>query len=291
MKAKKNFKVSVIIPVYNAEKFLRTAVESCNTLEEVGEIILVEDGSPDNALELCKELIKEYSKVKLLQHPGGENKGAGASRNLGIKNSKFDYIAFLDADDVYKNNRFESDKVLFSKKGVDGVFNNSETLLSHKKYFDKKALEVLKNTPCKSLLFPFFKGDFFISTNSITLKKSLIEKAGYFNENLKLHQDTHLWLKVFQLGKICPGNIENSVSLTREHDDRRIKNRNLKSKGAFLTAVLNDFKTYKYVDKQFMKILLRRYIYNKSKGNYPKMLFNSLILCFKYPKYFKIFLK
>ena len=93
----KDFKVSVITPVYNAEKFLTEAVNSAIHLDEVGELILIEDNSPDGALDLCRELEKQYDKVKLLTHPKNENRGAGASRNLGVRNAKFDFISFLDA--------------------------------------------------------------------------------------------------------------------------------------------------------------------------------------------------
>ena len=62
-------KISVITTVYNAETYLRQAVESAIDLEEVGEVILVEDKSPDNALALCRELEKEYEKVRVFQHP------------------------------------------------------------------------------------------------------------------------------------------------------------------------------------------------------------------------------
>ena len=64
-----SFKISVIIPVYNAESYLRKAVQSAVNLVEVGEIILIEDQSPDNALVLAKKLEQEFEKVKLFLHP------------------------------------------------------------------------------------------------------------------------------------------------------------------------------------------------------------------------------
>jgi len=63
---------------------------------ETGEILLVEDNLPDNCLQICQKLEKEHEKVRLLRHPDGKNHGAGATRNLGIKNAEFNYIAFLD---------------------------------------------------------------------------------------------------------------------------------------------------------------------------------------------------
>ena len=81
MPSVRDFSVSVIIPVYNAESFLSKAIESVVYLEEVGEIILIEDQSPDNALALAVSLEQEFDKVKLYQHPDKKNHGAGASRN------------------------------------------------------------------------------------------------------------------------------------------------------------------------------------------------------------------
>ena len=93
--------ISVIIPVYNAAAYVRQAVESALAQPEVREVLLVEDGSPDNALEVCQQLAAEHQRVILLHHPNGENRGAGASRNLGMRNAHFPIIAFLDADDYY----------------------------------------------------------------------------------------------------------------------------------------------------------------------------------------------
>ena len=79
--------VSVIIPVYNAEKYIEKAVSSALQLEEVKEIILIEDASPGDDLAICKGLVEQHEKIKLYTHPNNENRGAGASRNLGIINA------------------------------------------------------------------------------------------------------------------------------------------------------------------------------------------------------------
>ena len=86
--------ISVIIPVYNAATFLRKAVESAVNLDEVKEILLVEDASTDNSLELCRTLQTEHPKVKLFQHPDQGNHGAGATRNLGLEKATQEFIAF-----------------------------------------------------------------------------------------------------------------------------------------------------------------------------------------------------
>lgn len=118
-----DFTVSVIIPVYNAAAFVSQAVESALAQPETAEVLLIEDGSPDNALEVCEELASKFEKVKLLRHPNGENRGAGASRNLGMKNVKFDYIAFLDSDDYYLPGRFSvASKVFRLDPACEGIY-------------------------------------------------------------------------------------------------------------------------------------------------------------------------
>ncbi len=89
--------ISVIIPVYNALNFVEEAVLSCLNCPQVAEIILVEDGSRDDSLQECLRLQKTHNRVKVETHPNNENRGAGASRNLGLANATGDFIAFLDA--------------------------------------------------------------------------------------------------------------------------------------------------------------------------------------------------
>src|SRR5690606_5479728 len=95
----RSFNVSVIIPVYNAEKFLAEAVVSALVQPETGEVILIEDKSPDNSLALCRELAVHQHKINMIQHPDKDNQGAGASRNLGIANARSPFICLLAADD------------------------------------------------------------------------------------------------------------------------------------------------------------------------------------------------
>ena len=92
-------KVSVIIPIYNAEGFLRNCLDSVvnQTLRDI-EIICVNDGSTDRSELILSEYRQEDSRIKLIRL---ENSGAGAARNRGIRSARGDYIAFLDADDLY----------------------------------------------------------------------------------------------------------------------------------------------------------------------------------------------
>jgi glycosyltransferase involved in cell wall biosynthesis len=116
-------KVSVIVPVFSAELYLRQAVFSALQQPETAEILLVEDGSPDGCLAICHRLQQEHASVRVLRHPNGQNHGPSASRNLGIREAVFPFIAFLDADDFYLPGRFSLARQLFElHEEADGVY-------------------------------------------------------------------------------------------------------------------------------------------------------------------------
>ena len=93
-------KVSVIIPVYNTEKYLRECLDSVvnQTLKET-EIICVDDGSTDESSEILKRFAEKDHRVQVYRT---ENRGAGAARNEGLKHAKGEYCSFLDADDLFE---------------------------------------------------------------------------------------------------------------------------------------------------------------------------------------------
>jgi glycosyltransferase involved in cell wall biosynthesis len=93
--------VSVIIVVYNGEKYIDEAIQSAlnQTYKDI-ELIVVDDGSTDGT----KDVVEKYKNVKYIYQ---ENRGQGSSRNVGIENSKGDYLAFLDADDLYASDKIE----------------------------------------------------------------------------------------------------------------------------------------------------------------------------------------
>ena len=92
-----NPKVSIIIPIYNTEKYLRQCVDAVlrQTLQDI-EVILVDDASPDNCPRICDEYARKDSRVKVIHKP---NEGQGFARNSGLKLASGDFVAFLDSDD------------------------------------------------------------------------------------------------------------------------------------------------------------------------------------------------
>jgi glycosyltransferase involved in cell wall biosynthesis len=94
--------VSVVIIFLNEERYLREAIESVLAQDYSSwELLLVDDGSADRSPDIAEEYVTQDSRIRYLTHPGRANRGMSASRNLGLAHARGEYVAFLDADDVY----------------------------------------------------------------------------------------------------------------------------------------------------------------------------------------------
>ena len=215
-----DFKVTVVMPVYNAAKYLEEALLSAVHLPEVGEIVLIEDGSKDNSLAICEELSRIYEKVSLYVHENNQNKGASESRNLGILKAKHEYIAFLDADDIYKDNRFEKEQNIFlSNPKVDGVYS----AVGYINEPDGKVFTLKRVVEPHKLFHYLLRGTFgHFHTNGITVKRDVFKEIGYFNPKLILHQDSEMWLKMAFKSTLVGGELKVPVALIRRHEGNRI---------------------------------------------------------------------
>ena len=125
-------KISIIMPVYNGAEFLVNSIKSVDdqTLKDV-ELICVNDGSTDNSLDLLNDLSGKYSFIKVFSQ---ENQGSGKARNYGIENAKGEYIAFLDADDIFvDSNALEELYKVAQKHDADMVGGNLKRINSNNK--------------------------------------------------------------------------------------------------------------------------------------------------------------
>ena len=112
-------KVSVIVPVYKAEGFLRRCVESVQSQSFTDwELLLIEDGSPDRSGALCDELAAEDSRIRVFHKPNG---GVSSARNVGLDKAKGQYIAFLDSDDWFLDGMLETLVTLAEENGADSA--------------------------------------------------------------------------------------------------------------------------------------------------------------------------
>jgi len=222
--------VSVIIPVYNAERYLLQAVESVLAERHSGvkEIILVEDGSPDNSFKVAQVLQNEFPKIiHLYQHPGNINKGAGASRNLGIKKSTGDLICFLDADDYWMAGRLDEPlEILKANAEIDGVyasgiysFENRNEQQNSRHFLDFVGFK--KRIAPEDLLEAVLAGSHVCHINGLTVRKTCFDKIGYFNEDLRRAQDMEHFIRMAARLRLVGVKSGKPVYVIRRHGQNR----------------------------------------------------------------------
>ena len=233
-----NSKVSIIIPYCNKKKFiLKTLNSAINQTYKNFEVIIIYDDSLKNDLQYIKKIVRLNKKVILLINK--KNLGAGYSRNKGIKYSKGDYIAFLDADDLWDKkklalqiNFMEKNKISFSHTSYK-IINEKNNLLGvqiAEKYISYYNL--LKSCD--------------IGLSTVVLKKDIMKKNNF--PNLKTKEDYVLWLKLAKKNKI--------YGLKKKLSSWRRSENSLSS--SFFQKILDAFRVYyKYENFNFFISILR----------------------------------
>jgi len=184
--------VSVIVPIYNSEKYLRRCIESIiNQSYKNIEIILINDGSTDNSGEICDAYALDDKRIRVIYT---KNNGPAAARNIGIENSKGSFIFFIDADDFIENNALNLLVESYNQHKADivvGSFNkirNSNSVYGHNGVFSSSKLltkqDIIDYARCylkkpnRFTLFAYSWGRLF--------KSSIIK-----NNNLLFNSDLH----------------------------------------------------------------------------------------------------
>ena len=222
------------MPVYNHARFVKRAVESALAQPETGEVILIDDGSTDDSLSVCAALASRKDKVRLLLHPDGKNHGAGPTRNIGIVNARFDYIAFLDADDFFLENRFQEPlDTLANAPDIDGVYECIGTYFESEQDSERycrvrnmtlPALTTMHRRVEPEALFGelvaggigWFHGD------GLLVRRALFDRTGLFDSHLRIAQDTAMYLRMAAVGRLVPGRLDVPVAMRGVHEKNRI---------------------------------------------------------------------
>ena len=196
-------KISVIIPVYNVEKYLEACVASVTALNSDIEILLVDDGSKDKSGELCDTLAKKDSRITVIHK---ENGGLSSARNAGIKAAKGDYLLFLDSDDILDSE--STDRMLSELTSAPdllmGLYKNYFTAEGTTEDEPSEAFckmnglypmdDFLKSIPAHG------EGD-YITAWRFVAKRSLIEEHSlYFLEGI-YHEDEEWTERLFGFAK------------------------------------------------------------------------------------------
>ena len=184
--------VSVIIPAYNAARFIRETLDSVLAQTFVDyEIIVINDGSPDT--EELEQVLQPYqSRIIYLKQ---ENMGAGAARNAGLKVARGKFVAFLDADDLWLPN-FLSEQVAFiqSDQGYDLVYADAELFGDS----TRARGTVMQREPSEPpVTFERLIGEqCLVNTSSVLALREPILEVGLFDVTLRNSQDFDLWVRL-----------------------------------------------------------------------------------------------
>jgi len=195
-------KISIIIPVYNVEKYLKRCVDSllCQTLKDI-EIILVDDSSTDNSPRICDEYLKTDERVKVIHKP---NQGAGMARNSGLEIANGDYVGFVDSDDYVDLNmykalydtavKYDADLVMSGVRYVDGNMFEKQGEIIEKSFFDADTVFETENDIKKLRLGivgapPEAKDD---SRYGMSVWKNLFRRDVIVNNNLKFMSEREI---------------------------------------------------------------------------------------------------
>ncbi len=190
-------KVSVIIPVYNASRYIRPTIEGVlNQAFQDFEIIVSDDGSMDNTKEIIEEYRrKSQDKIKYFYQT---NQGHAKARNSGIRHAAGEFIAFLDADDVWRKDKLVREVDLLEKNPALGLVHSARVRING----NGEILPTFQINP-ELLTGQIYENLLFrkahICTSSVLCRKSCLDTVGYFDEHFPDNiggEDRELWLRL-----------------------------------------------------------------------------------------------
>ena len=236
--------VSIIIPYYKKKKFFKkTFTSAINQSYKNIEIIIIYDDNSKSELKFIKKIVKNKKNTKVLIN--SRNIGAGLSRNRGIKKSKGEYLAFLDADDLWKKNKLQKQIRFMNSNKIDASYTGYQIMDEKNNIFGSRISK--KKISYNNLIYSC---DIGLSTVVIR-KQKLINLNCYF-PSLKTKEDYLLWLKLSKKGIIFYG-ISNSLSYWKKTTNSLSSN--------VLQKMSDGFKVYFiYLNFGFFKSLFHLFI-------------------------------
>lgn len=291
--------VSVIIPVYNTSKYLKTALDSVleQSLKNI-EIICVNDGSTDISMEIINEYAKKDSRIKIIDQ---ENKGAAAARNAGMKIASGEFIAFIDSDDTIEKNAYEKSYEIAKKYNAEILMFN-ENITPMLNDFCINGFNAL-NIPGSMMLWNKLYKRSFLEFNNFKIPEHL---SCYHDECFnsvvlpKAERVACLKAKFYHYKRKRTGSIQNSLTLekraenilkyTRYVYDNWKNNNYIKDHGFWLLKKISfmsnrvlekkDYNISKHFSNSLMSIIGNE-VYNpdniKKLRNIDKILLNSWV--------------
>jgi len=182
-------RVSVIIPTFNSAEYIEEALESVfeQTFQDF-EIIVVDDGSTDETGEVLK---KYGDRIRYIYQ---ENNGPAGARNRGIRVARGEYIAFLDADDLWVSTKLEKQVDLFRQRKDLGMVTTGACS------FDEKGVFGYSADKRETLMAGDIARNIFLRSNigtpTVMVRKEVFDSIGYFEENIRQSEDDNMWIRI-----------------------------------------------------------------------------------------------
>lgn len=180
---------SVVIPLYNKELSITNTVQSVldQTCQDF-EVVIINDGSTDSSVKAVEAI--NDNRICLIHQ---ENQGVSAARNRGIKEAKYEWIAFLDGDDLWETNHLEEIQKMMDAFPGENVYVTSFEYSNGRKMFKHP-----RQTPIFKIENYFKEAikENIVSSSNIVIHKNCFDKAGAFNEVLKCGEDLDLWARL-----------------------------------------------------------------------------------------------
>lgn len=188
---------SIIIPLYNKANVVSDTLQSVlNQTFTDFEIIVVNDGSTDNSLEVVRQF--EDSRINIFSK---ENGGVSSARNYGIKRAKGKYIAFLDADDLWKPNFLMEITRLISIYPGCGIYSSGYVLTMEKR---EKIYAYPEEGIIENYFEKCFKNDtLYCNSSCIVVPAAVFLEVGYFLENICAGEDSYMWIQIAKKYAVC----------------------------------------------------------------------------------------
>lgn len=179
-------KVSVIIPMYNSSKHIKECIDSViNQTYRNIEIIVVDDASSDNSVQIIKSI--KDSRIKMIELK--QNGGAAIARNNGIEKATGDYICFLDSDDYWKLDKIEKQVKFIEANNYTFIYSGYEFLKNNKTHMAHVLLSINYNQALKNTT---------IFTSTVMFNMEYLKKEDIFMPNVKRGEDTATWWQVLK---------------------------------------------------------------------------------------------
>jgi glycosyltransferase involved in cell wall biosynthesis len=193
--------ISVVIPLYNHERYIIQALESVfSQTVRPKEVIVVDDGSKDNSLAIAKKIAQSHPEMTVWSHA---NQGAHYTINFGIRQATGDYISVLNSDDTYHPNRFaECLTVFVDNPDVEVVFTGLSFMNENGKSIQnpwyKQARAFYEQIDDLSLAL--INGNFLMTTSNLIVRRAVFNELGYFSA-LRYAHDLDFFLRLLLHGK------------------------------------------------------------------------------------------